>query len=233
MNPVESHSVSLRNSGASGEELLRVLWASRAPLETAAIARELGLHVNGVRRRLVRLRAQGLVERERVQGGVGRPRDQWRIAPRAFAEVARGDTGWLIASSLLEAISGGADLPAVESSGEQLGRELLARWGARVRAGPLMDRALEALGFTTERTVEDDMLHYRLTRCPYAALVQVNPAIVCTLHKGVARSLLAAAEPDAVLTSFEPGNPEVEGCWIRARLPGPGPPPVSPSRARG
>ncbi len=222
MGPSESHPAAGRISSASREALLGVLWASRVPLDTAAIAGELGLHANGVRRRLWQLRELGLVERERIQVGVGRPRDRWRIAPRAYAEIERSHTGWLIARSLAGAIaSGGPDPRELESAGEELGHQLIARWGARPGSDPLVfiDRALEALGFTADRTIDDTTVCYRLTTCPYAELVRVNPTAVCTLHKGVMRSLLAAAEPEAVLTAFEPGDPKREGCLVQARLP--------------
>src|SRR4051794_26859679 len=50
---------------------------------TEELAARLGMHPNGVRTHLERLREAGLVVRDRPRTRVGRPRDMWSIAPGA------------------------------------------------------------------------------------------------------------------------------------------------------
>src|SRR5687768_12458577 len=70
------------------------------PAGTDELAGRLGLHPNGVRVHLDRLREGGLVERARTRQTRGRPRDMWTLDPRARASVepqrAYADLGrWL------------------------------------------------------------------------------------------------------------------------------------------
>ena len=50
---------------------------------TAELAERLGLHPNGVRTHLQRMRDAGLVTHRRAPQPRGRPRDEWAIAPTA------------------------------------------------------------------------------------------------------------------------------------------------------
>ncbi len=44
---------------------------------------------------------------------------------------------------------------------------------------------------------------------------------VCTLHRGIARGLVEAAEPGAALTDFVIRRPERAGCLIEIQAPAP------------
>lgn len=59
----------------------------RRPAGTDELAERLGLHPNGVRVHLERLREGGLVERARTRQRRGRPRDIWSLHARARASV--------------------------------------------------------------------------------------------------------------------------------------------------
>ena len=63
--------------------LFRALDELRRPAGTEELAERFGLHANGVRVHLERLREAGLVARERTRQARGRPRDMWSIAPDA------------------------------------------------------------------------------------------------------------------------------------------------------
>jgi predicted ArsR family transcriptional regulator len=63
--------------------LFALLDELKRPARTKELADRVGLHPNGVRVHLERLRSAGLITRTRVRQAVGRPRDEWSIAPEA------------------------------------------------------------------------------------------------------------------------------------------------------
>lgn len=208
----------------SGDDLLAQRTRARifswlaergAPASAETLAGALGLHPNGVRRHLERLREAGLVERHRSQGRRGRPKSLWEIAPGAdpggepptsYADLA----GWLA-----RAIPPGRNrLREVEKAGEEIGREL----APRERVEDPVDgfrRALASLGFrpALELSGQDGFI-CRLENCPYREPVRENQAVVCALHKGITSGLLAKLLPDARLARFEPHDPELAGCVL-------------------
>jgi predicted ArsR family transcriptional regulator len=95
----------------SGTRRAIVLALVRAgPLSPEAIAREIGLSRTAVLHQLRVLHGAGLVERESVRHGVGRPRHLYAVSPAA-AGLLEGDYSGL-ARRLLEAVAviGGEDL---------------------------------------------------------------------------------------------------------------------------
>lgn len=191
------------------------LVENRASAGTEAIAAELGLHRNGVRRHLERMQEAGLVERTRDQGRRGRPGDLWTVAPGADPRGGR-PTGYAdLARWLARATPAGRNrLREVVRTGDGIGRELAPR-------GPLEDpvegfrRTLAALGFRPElESRTDDGFVCRLGNCPYRESVRENQDLVCALHRGITRGLLAEMVPGAELTRFEPRDPERAGCVV-------------------
>lgn len=61
---------------------------------------------------------------------------------------------------------------------------------------------------------ERETATFRLTNCPYSQAVQENPAVICTLHKGILGGLLETLEPDAKITEFVPRDPVRAGCAV-------------------
>ena len=197
--------------------LFELLKDLRRSASTEELARELGLHVNGVRRQLERMHESGLLERRRATHGRGRPRDEWSIAsgaspaghrPEAYADLA----GWL--ARLVPA--GPARLRQVEKAGREIGREL---------APPGTDDLTEsfrqvfsALGFQPEIEVKGEgQLFCSLENCPYRSSVRENPEVICTLHKGITQGLLDELDPAGRLTRFEPHDPDRAGCVVEVR----------------
>jgi len=201
------------------------------PAGTDELARRLGLHPNGVRLHLDRLRDAGLVVRRRDPVPRGRPRDSWRVSPGArpggdaptgYAALSR----WLVRSL----VSGGVRVREVEETGRRIGRGLAgagagggAGGGARadVAGGePRLFDALSSLGFAPQREpAGPGRIVYRLCNCPYREAVRERPALVCGLHRGLTRGLLDAIDPDTRLTGFEAKDPDQAGCLIRLRGP--------------
>lgn len=203
--------------------IVELLRASEEPLGTAAIAARLGLHPNGVRTQLRRLGRSGVVESATARGEVGRPRILWRVTPQAIAEADLPHTGWAMARSLARAIPATpARLREVEAAGVELGLELAADLGA---AGVTdeqdpIGRALGALGFAPRRHFKGEVAQYELRRCPYAEVVRENPAVVCTLHRGVVQGVLESLGADAELTGFLPRPPDAAGCIVEITATG-------------
>lgn len=194
--------------------LFELLQDLKRQASTEELAGGLGLHVNGVRRQLERMRQAGLVERVKTRQGRGRPRDEWSIAagakpagerPRAYADLA----GWLARAIPPDP----QRLRQIEHTGREIGRGLApAEAEGSVQA---FRQVLTALGFQPE--LESDVqgtVRCRLCNCPYRDAVRENPEVVCTLHRGITAGLLDELAPGARLTTFEPHDPELAGCLV-------------------
>jgi predicted ArsR family transcriptional regulator len=196
-------------------QVFEELGELRRAAGTEELAARLGMHPNGVRTHLERLREAGLVVRQRPRVGVGRPRDMWSIAaaarpggepPTAYADLGR----WLAGV----VASGRTGARTLEASGREIGRNLAPHGGAG-SAEEEMHGALVALGFAPEREVDPaGSLTYRLGNCPYREVARDHQQVVCTLHRGVTRGLLDALSPDTWLGGFVPRDPDTAGCLI-------------------
>lgn len=194
--------------------LFELLGKLKRETSTEELAEQLGLHVNGVRRHLERLKAAGLVERNKRRHGRGRPRDLWSVAqdanpggerPRAYTDLA----GWL-ASAIPP---GPGRLRQVEQTGREIGRALAP--AGTDGSAEAFEQILSALGFQPRLEFrEDGDVCCRLGNCPYKEAVRENQPVVCTLHKGLTAGLLDQLSPEARLTGFEPRDPEQAGCLI-------------------
>lgn len=201
--------------------LVALIRAAEGPLDTATIARLIDRHPNGVRVQLQRLERAGVVSSEHASGNVGRPRALWRLTPRAIAEADLPHTGWAMARSLARAIPATpARLREVEQAGTEMGRELAGRLGppSQHDVREAFGEALAALGFEPRRTDTGDRARYELTTCPYADTVRENPAVVCTLHRGIVRGVLESITPAAQVTDFQPKDPDLAGCIVEVTL---------------
>jgi predicted ArsR family transcriptional regulator len=197
--------------------LFALLSELRRPAPTEELAERLGLHPNGIRTHLERLREAGLVTRARERRARGRPRDAWVISPDAqpggdpptgYAELSR----WLV-RSLAEGSTGVGDVEAV---GREIGRELAPAGTGE----PGLHAVLVSLGFQPAREpVDGDRLTYRLRNCPYREAVRERQPLVCGLHRGLTRGLLDTLGPGTALSAFVPSDPDTAGCVIELRGP--------------
>jgi len=199
--------------------LFALLGELRRPAPTEELAERLGLHPNGVRAHLERLRKVGLVSRERERLARGRPRATWMISPHAqpggdpptgYAQLAR----WLLRSLVSE----NAHVRDVEATGRRIGREMAT--DADATGEQRLHEVLGALGFQPHREpVAGDRVTYRLRNCPYREAVRERQPLVCGLHRGITRGLLDALDPNTKLVGFVPKDPEIAGCLIELRGP--------------
>jgi predicted ArsR family transcriptional regulator len=185
------------------------------PVRTDELAREVGLHPSGVRVHLERMRAAGLIDRERVAQPRGRPRDVWSVAADALPAGEPPDAYVWLSRWLARTIPARPGrLREVHRVGRELGRELCAR----DRAGApeeAMGRALTALGFAPQRERRDGTrVVFKLGNCPYRAAVAENQPVICELHRGLTQGLLDELDPSAQLTRFVPEDPDRAGCLI-------------------
>jgi predicted ArsR family transcriptional regulator len=199
-------------------QLFTLLNDLRRPASTEELAEDLGLHPNGVRVHLDRLREAGLVTRERPRHGRGRPRDMWMVAPDARPggdpPSAYADLGRWLARTIAP---GKTRLRAVEAAGREIGRDLASQ-GDTLSAEEKMHAALISLGFQPEREIDSTgTLTYRLCNCPYRDVVRESQPVVCTLHRGMTRGLLDAIAPKTRLAGFVPRDPDAAGCLIELR----------------
>ena len=197
--------------------LFAVLDELRRPTSTDELAERLGLHPNGVRVHLERLREGGLVARDRTRRGRGRPRDMWTVAPDAQpggdSPTAYADLGRWLARAIAP---GKTRLRAVENTGREIGRDLAPEGGGA--AEEKMHATLISLGFQPERELDPEgQLTYRLRNCPYRDAVRENQPAVCTLHRGITRGLLDTIAPETKLAGFVPRDPDTAGCLIELR----------------
>lgn len=204
--------------------LVALLRELGRPAGTDELAELLGLHPNGVRLHLERLREVGLVERRRVVGGRGRPRHAWTPADdRGSAVVAgrraAGDpagAGIALSTWLARALPADAvQLVEVEQVGREVGRELAGALEPSA-AREAVPAAMTALGFEPHPAgaPEPDRLCLALGNCPYRDAVRANRDAVCTLHRGIVRGVLDVTGPGARLTRFVPHDPDETGCEI-------------------
>lgn len=194
-----------------------LLVEARHPLATEEVAKQLGLHPNGVRRHLERLLDAGLVERDRAPEGRGRPRDRWLVDPAASPGGERPAGYADLAVWLARAVPARPGrLRELERTGREIGRELAADTAEQ----PLdaFRSALAALGFNPEAKLgADGHLVCRLGNCPYRDSVRANAEAVCGLHRGITTGLLDRIEPAAELHVFEVHDPDQAGCLIETR----------------
>ena len=192
----------------------------RRPASTDELARELGLHRNGVRMHLERLAEAGLVVRERERRPTGRPRDAWTLDPEAQPggdpPTAYADLGRWLVRSISVARTRARDL---EAAGREIGRELAPHDPAASTVEGMRD-VLGALGFQpTSRIDREGTLTYTLANCPYRDAVSENQTVVCALHRGLTRGLLDEMSPRTKLAGFVPKDPYTAGCLIQLKGP--------------
>ena len=204
--------------------LFMILGQTEAAASTEELAEQLGLHPNGIRAHLQRMREAGVVVRHRVPRPRGRPRDEWELAPTARPGGDPPSAYGALASWLARTIPANpARLREVEAAGREIGQEIAPVDKTSVKSA--VAAALTRLGFQPEvHERPPARLSCRLRNCPYRDAVHANQEVVCALHRGITRGLLDVIAPDATLERFVPHDPTRAGCEIEiqgvAGLPG-------------
>ncbi|MCA1671036.1 MAG: helix-turn-helix domain-containing protein [Actinobacteria bacterium] len=201
-------------ASASRVRLLDAVRRSDGPLDARELAQACGLHVSTVRFHLGVLHEAGLVRSRSDAGGTrGRPRLRYTAAGAGSAAVAELEhTGYrLLAAVLAEHWGTSANEPARRA--ERAGRALAGRQGfpALASARPTVaDAAAQLnglfteLGFEPELAADGEDHQIRLHACPFRAVAQQYPEVVCSLHLGWIRGALDRLGAAAIASDLRP-----------------------------
>jgi predicted ArsR family transcriptional regulator len=187
-------------------ELLDLLRARDGASDAGELADEVGLHINTVRSHLQLLEDAGLVTSEtEVRTVRGRPRLLFRATPepRPVPDSDYRGLAAILAGTVAQDPATAADV-AVDA-GVRWGRQLATTRPAPrdVTVTELAVGLLDELGFAP-RPVAGDPAVIDLTRCPYLAVAEAHPEVVCGVHLGVLRGALAAAGVQGADVSLVP-----------------------------
>jgi len=195
---------SRHDEGVNGElqrgMILEALRDAADGLDTNQLAGRFELHPNTIRWHLGVLTDSGLVEEtpERRHGR-GRPSIVHRLTSEG---IARGHDDYRLLATML------TDALARDPDGEARAYETGARWGRHLQQAEPDATVVELLdreGFAAERN--GDRIEMR--RCPFYALAEEAPQVICTLHHGIVDGALeeaGASEQVGRLDAFvEPG----------------------------
>lgn len=195
---------------ARGQSRARVLGAlqdARQPLDVGTVAERVGLHANTARFHLDALVDAGLADRS-AEGREqpGRPRFLYAARPgsahagqRNYRFLAEILTGFVAAESARPAETG-------LRAGEAWGRHLADRPPPFRRTEPgaavaqLVD-VLDDIGFAPQAGPDRQI---RLHHCPFRELAETHRDLVCSVHLGLMRGLLAELDTPVGVERLDP-----------------------------
>lgn len=168
------------------------LARSPLPLTTAEVAETLELHVNTVRPHLERMREVGLLRVDTGgRGGVGRPQHRYSLSNDAPSLGLEPPPFPKLAKMLLSAAAqSGLDRSEMLGAGREQGRADALRWAPG--SDPLEALVAEqaTLGFDPALVEDEHSATVAFAHCPYQALAESHPDIVCGLHCGLVEGLV-------------------------------------------
>ena len=183
------------NGERQRQEIRDSLKSARDGLDTNQLAESVGLHPNTIRWHLGRLTDAGLVQAlPQRRHGRGRPSVAYRLTGEGVAQGR--DDYRLLATMLAEVVAG-------ERDGETRAYEAGVRWGRHLRQAEPDAGVAELLdqeGFAAEQ--DGDRLEMR--RCPFYALAEDSPQVICTLHRGIIDGALAESGSGERVEQLDP-----------------------------
>lgn len=205
------------DTGVTRESVLAELRAARSALTVNELADRLDLHPNTVRFHL-----ETLVERRQVEQRRGEHRGRGRPAVRFAAAPGMDPQGprqyRLLAEALVDDVAGD-DRPAARA--QRAGRA----WGGRLvepgSTDPIdtMQGLLDELGFAPNRLDENRI---GLRHCPFLELADRRAEVVCAIHLGLMRGVLATLDADVDVSRLEPfARPDLCVAHLENRRPRP------------
>ena len=183
------------NGERQREMIVEALRSARNGLDTNQLAERLDLHPNTIRWHLGVLRDAGLVQAipERRHGR-GRPSIVHRLTGEG---IARGHDEYRLLATML------TDVVATDSGGGPRAYEAGVRWGRHLQqAEPDASLAhlLDRQGFAAEQRGGE----VEMRRCPFYALAESSPQVICTLHHGIIDGALAEAGSGQIVERLDP-----------------------------
>lgn len=177
------------------------LARSPRPLATAEIAESLDLHPNTVRPHLERMREVGLLDQETdARGAVGRPQHRYSVAADAPSLGLEPPT-FPVLSRMLLRLAGAARLGADDAA--EAGRDQGEAYAEGVDADeclPKLVARLDSLGFDPAVVQDDASATVAFTHCPFRDLAEIDPDVVCGLHRGMVEGFVDTTGGAAVTT---------------------------------
>lgn len=197
-------------------QVLAAIQNSENPLGVAAIAAQVGIHLNTARFHLANLEADAMIER--LPGGIsgpGRPPVVYQARPgQALGEVRRYR---MLAEILLSHLSASGDASsAAEAAGSVWGAHLVDRPAPyhqvdKDEAVTRLTSLLAELDFAPEvvASIVADEQHethefIRLRHCPFLELADHHRNLVCAMHLGLMQGALAELRAPVTVTRLEP-----------------------------
>ena len=196
--------------GESRGRVLDVLRAAGGPVGVQDVAEQVGLHPNTARFHLDGLVDAGLAERHTEDRTLpGRPR---AVYVAAATDVAAGQRSYRLLAEMLTGIV--ADVvpepaKAAEAAGVAWGRYLAERPAPSqqvdVREGVRRLRnVLADAGFAPETTNDPGYPIIPLRHCPFREVAEQHQEVVCSLHLGLMRGVLAEVRAPLQAKRLEP-----------------------------
>ncbi len=177
------------------------LARSAVPLTTADVAESLDLHPNTVRPHLERMRDVGLLTvAAQSRGAVGRPQHRYSLAPDA-PSLGLEPPAMPLLAGMLTGVAAAAGAGSEEAA--EVGRRQGAAAAATVATSDdetpeertvtcvaALLGELDRLGFDPAAASDEAGTTVAFGHCPFAALAEVHPEIVCHLHRGIVEGLV-------------------------------------------
>ncbi len=200
----------LSGLGESRARVLHLLQTSAAPLGVSDVARKIRLHPNTARFHLDGLVESGLALRrteERAQPG--RPRALYTAAPSTPGAGRRSYR--LLAEILTSYLASQTKAPAraAERAGEAWGRFLTQRPApfrqlSADAATKQLVQTLDEIGFEPEAVTSGRRRRVLLHHCPFRETAEEYGEVVCSIHLGIMRGMLAELDAPLDAERLEP-----------------------------
>lgn len=191
--------------------LYRYLGLSGRPVSVRELSARLSLHPNTLRPHLRRLEEVGLVAAEIRRGAtVGRPQTLYSVVDR---EPSDSDRDYRLLAEILAGLLGGKRSRArAETIATEWGGYLVVqdapKPGARTpsrRNLAILQEAMANAGFDPRfRRRERGCVEITLRDCPFRELLDDHRELVCAVHRGLLRGMLAALRPPLPMVDFSP-----------------------------
>ncbi|MBO1750994.1 helix-turn-helix domain-containing protein [Actinotalea sp. BY-33] len=195
-------------SSESRVAILELLEERGAPVPLTEVAAAVGLHVNTVREHLDRLVAGGFVGSEpEASHRRGRPRLLYRALETPAPVVPEVGASEHLKRALVLGYGRPMDCPAetAERDGRALGADLVRDAPPQGDQLGAFAEHLTALGFSPE--VGSEGRTVCLGSCPVRDLARARPEVVCNLHLGLVRGVLAGLPGPWVVDRVETPEP--------------------------
>jgi len=177
------------------------LARSPLPLATSEIAELLGLHVNTVRPHLERMRDVGLlVVDAETRGTVGRPQHRYSLSAAAPSLGLEPSPWPMLARTLLEAaVAGGLEGDDLAGAGRRQGEADAAAWPETAECLDSLIVEQAKLGFDPETVDHPAGATIGFAHCPFRAIAEAHPDLVCSLHRGLVEGFVEAFDDHRVV----------------------------------